>query len=76
MFSIDNEYAACLEILFEVLDDLEDIRIGLEQGRDPDFFLAPNFGFDPLQTVGKHCTFACRSSHHAFHSQYLCCRIP
>lgn len=49
MPSIDRELAACLEILYEILDDLEDIRLELEKGRDPDFFLFPNLGFDPFQ---------------------------
>jgi hypothetical protein len=48
------ELAECLEILYEILDDLEDIRFALEKGRNPDFFLFPNLGFDPFQTIGKY----------------------
>ena len=54
MSSIDWEFANCLEILYEILDDLEDIRIALEKGRDPEFFLFPNLGFDPFKTIGKY----------------------
>lgn len=48
MCSIDWEFAMCLEIVYEILDGLEDIKVALEQQRDPDFFLPPNIGF------GKH----------------------
>jgi len=57
---IDNEYNVelvfydCMELVYEILDNLEDIKIALEQGRNPDFFLSPNFGFDPFKTVGKY----------------------
>lgn len=40
------ELVACLELVYEILDDLEDIRIGLETGQDPASFLAPPL--DPL----------------------------
>jgi hypothetical protein len=48
------ELACCLEIIYEILEDLEDIRIALENGRDPNFFLFPNLGFDPFKTIGKY----------------------
>jgi hypothetical protein len=48
------ELADCLEILYEILGDLEDIRFALEKGRNPDFFLFPNLGFDPFRTIGKY----------------------
>jgi len=54
MPSIDWEFANCLEIVYEILDDLEDIRLALEAGRDPEFFLFPNLGFDPFKTIGKY----------------------
>lgn len=58
------ELALCLETLYEILDDLQDIRIGLERGLDISTFLSPDFSplitflphpFDPRQTVGKYC---------------------
>jgi hypothetical protein len=54
MPSIDWQLADCLEILYEILEDLEDIRLALEKGRNPDFFLFPNLGFDPFKTIGKY----------------------
>jgi hypothetical protein len=52
--SIDLELADCLEILYEILDSLEELRIAFEKGRKPDFFLWPNLGFDPMKTIGKY----------------------
>ena len=49
-----TELEDCLETIYEVLIDLEDIRIALEKGRNPDFFLFPNLGFDPFKTIGKY----------------------
>ena len=49
-----TELKDCLKILYEILIVLEDIWIALEKGRDPDFFLFPNFGFDPFRTIGKY----------------------
>lgn len=46
------ELAECLEIVYEILDDLEDIRLALEQGLPLDVFLTPTF--DPLATFGKY----------------------
>jgi hypothetical protein len=46
-----TELVDCLEILYEILKDLEDIRIALEKGQDPEFFLFPNLGFDPFKTI-------------------------
>ena len=47
------ELACCLDTLYEILDNLEDIRIGLEKGQDISTFLAP--AFDPFKTIGKYC---------------------
>jgi hypothetical protein len=46
------ELAYCLDVIYEILDDLEDIRIGLETGLDISTFLSPTF--DPLRTFGKY----------------------
>jgi hypothetical protein len=46
MMHLTTELAACLEILNEILDDLEDIRIILEKETEP--IPAPPFEFDPL----------------------------
>jgi hypothetical protein len=37
------ELAYCLDIIYVILDDLEDIRIGLETGSDITTFLSPTF---------------------------------
>jgi hypothetical protein len=63
-FNVNWEIIECLEITYEILDDLQDIRIGLERGLDISTFLSPDFSplitflpppFDPLQTFGKYC---------------------
>ena len=57
------EFDLCLEMLHGILDNLQDIRIGLERGLDVFTFLSPDFSplttffpppFDPLQTIGKY----------------------
>ena len=53
--NIDSELADCLEIIYDILDSLEDVRLALEKGQNPDFFLWPNLGFDPMKTIGKYC---------------------
>jgi hypothetical protein len=45
-----TELVDCLNILYEILENLEDIRIALEKGRDPDFFL---FWLQPFQNHQK-----------------------
>lgn len=45
------ELAACLELIYEILDALEDIRATLEK-KDP--VPSPPYEFDPLQTIGKY----------------------
>jgi len=54
-YNVELKFYVCLELVYEILDDLEDIRIALEKGRNPDFFLFPNLGFDPFKTIGKYC---------------------
>jgi hypothetical protein len=53
-YNVEPPFYAGLELVYEILDDLEDIRIALEKGHNPDFFLPPNFGFDPFKTIGKY----------------------
>jgi hypothetical protein len=50
----EEKFYECLELVYEILDNLDDIRIALEEGRDPEFFLFPNLGFDPFKTIGKY----------------------
>ena len=46
------EIARCLDIVYHILDDLEDVRLALEKGCDPHLILYPPF--DPFKTIGKY----------------------
>ena len=52
-FNVNWEIIECLEIVYEILDDLEDIRIALDEGKDLLHILFPPF--DPLKSFGKYC---------------------
>jgi hypothetical protein len=52
-FNVNWEIIECLEIVYEILDDLEDIRIALDEGKDLSNILFPPF--DPFRTIGKYC---------------------
>jgi hypothetical protein len=52
MMNLTLELVVCLEILYEILDDLEDLRIALEKKTEP--IPAPPFEFNPLQMFGKY----------------------
>jgi len=52
LFNVNWELAECLELVYEILDNLEDIRIALEEGKDPALILFPPF--DPFRTIGKY----------------------
>ena len=49
MFYLTDELINCLEILYEILDKLEAIRIALENGVTPAHILNPPF--DPFKTI-------------------------
>ena len=49
MFYLTDELINCLEILYEILDELEAIRIALENGVTPAHILNPPF--DPFKTI-------------------------
>jgi hypothetical protein len=42
-----------LELVYEILDSLEDIRLGLERGKEITEILHPQF--DPFKMIGKYC---------------------
>lgn len=47
MCFLNWELAACLETIYEILDDLEDIKTLLEEKRDLTFYLFPPTRFLP-----------------------------
>jgi hypothetical protein len=51
-FNVNWELVDCLEIVYEILDDLEDIRIALVKGKDLSHILFPPF--DPFKTIGRY----------------------
>jgi hypothetical protein len=50
-YNVEPPFYTCLELVYEILDGLEDIRIALERGQNPASFLPPNFGFNSLETI-------------------------
>lgn len=50
-YNVNWELIDCLEIVYEILDDLEDIRIALVRGKDLSLILFPPF--DPFRTIGR-----------------------
>src|ERR1700734_2338375 len=61
---LTRELDLCLETVHKILDNLQDIKIGLERGLDISTFLSPDFSplitflpppFDPFKTIGKYC---------------------
>jgi hypothetical protein len=51
-YNVNFEIVDCLEIVYEILDNLEDIRIALWKKKDPSHILSPPF--NPLKTIGKY----------------------
>ena len=51
-YNVDRELYFCLELIYEILIDLEDIKDDLEKGKSITNILHPPF--DPLKTVGKY----------------------
>jgi len=51
-FNVDRELYSCLEFLYEILIDLEDIKKDLESGKSITTILHPPF--DPFKTIGKY----------------------
>jgi hypothetical protein len=52
-YNVNWELCECLDILYEILDFLDDIRLALELEEDIDKLLNPPF--DPFKTIGKYC---------------------
>jgi hypothetical protein len=51
-YNVDRELSECLELIYEILIDLEDIRKDLKNGKSTTRILHPLF--DPFKTIGKY----------------------
>jgi hypothetical protein len=51
-YNVNWELCECLELVYEILEELEDIIIGLEKGKSITHILHPPF--DPFKTIGKY----------------------
>ena len=52
VYNVNWEVVECLELVYEILDELEDIKIALEKEKNPSNILFP--AFDPFKTIGKY----------------------
>jgi len=52
VYNVNWEIMECLELVYEILDELEDIKIALEKEKNPSNILSPTF--DPFKTIGKY----------------------
>jgi hypothetical protein len=51
-YNVNWELAECLELVYEILDFLDDIKLALELEEDITALLNPPF--DPFKTIGKY----------------------
>lgn len=51
-YNVHWEAIECLELVYEILDTLEDIRIALDEGKELTDILYPPF--NPFKTYGKY----------------------
>jgi hypothetical protein len=52
MESLTYELARCLDFIYDILEDLHDIKVALAKGQNPSDILSPSF--DPFKTFGKY----------------------
>jgi hypothetical protein len=52
VYNVNWELCECLELVYEILDSLDDIRLALELREDIITLLNPPF--DPFRTIGKY----------------------
>ena len=52
-YNVNGELCACLELVYEILDGLDDIKLALWKRKELTEILAPRF--DPFKTIGKYC---------------------
>ena len=46
------ELAQCQDLIYQILNELENISIALVEGKNPSFILNPPF--NPFKTIGKY----------------------
>jgi hypothetical protein len=51
-YNVNWELCECLEVVYEILEELEDIITGLEKGKSITDILHPPF--NPLKTIGRY----------------------
>ena len=52
-YNVNKELCACLELVYEILDGLDDIKVILWKRKELTEILSPRF--DSLKTIGKYC---------------------
>ena len=52
-YNVDWELCECLELVYKILDSLDNIKLALEKGKEIMDILHPQF--DPFKTIGKYC---------------------
>ena len=52
-YNVDWEFCECLDLVYDILDLLNDIKLALELDEDITALFHPPF--DPLKTIGKYC---------------------
>jgi len=51
-YNVNWEFYECLDLVYEILDFLDDIRLALELDEDLGLLVHPPF--DPFKTIGKY----------------------
>ena len=52
-YNVNKELCACLELVYEILDGLDNIKVVLWKRKELTEILSPQF--DPFKTIGKYC---------------------
>ena len=52
-YNVNGELCVCLELVYEILDGLDDIKLVLWKRKELTEILTPQF--DPFKTIGKYC---------------------
>ena len=52
-YNVNGELCVCLELMYEILDGLDNIKLVLWKRKELTEILTPRF--DPFKTIGKYC---------------------